>query len=82
MKRCITCLNAETRPRIEFDEYGKCNACLCAEEKKVVDWESRQYGLEALLKRHKNPAGFDCIVAVREERWILCCTFIEIKVWY
>jgi len=64
MKRCITCLNAETRPRIEFDENGKCNACQWAEEKKIVDWDSRQHELESLLKRHKNSAGFDCIVAV------------------
>ena len=26
MKRCITCLNAETRPRIEFNEYGICKS--------------------------------------------------------
>jgi hypothetical protein len=31
---CNTCLNMSTRPRIQFDEQGSCNACNWKEEKK------------------------------------------------
>ena len=31
---CKTCLNTATRPRIIFDEDGKCNACNWSQQKK------------------------------------------------
>ena len=63
---CSSCLNMSTRPRIEFDDKGRCNACLWSEEKKLLDWSSRQKELEKLLdnSRDKSPTGFDCIVPV------------------
>ena len=33
---CTDCLNTSTRPRIEFDEHGKCNAYTWAEEKRLL----------------------------------------------
>ena len=36
---CKNCINMSTRPRIEFDKNGICNACSWSEEKKVLDWE-------------------------------------------
>lgn len=61
---CSTCLNMSTRNRIEFDKNGKCNACVWAEEKKVLDWGARQRELSHLLDRHKKSAGYDIIVPV------------------
>jgi len=35
---CTNCLNMSTRPRIEFDDRGWCNACQWMEEKHTLDW--------------------------------------------
>ena len=54
-----------TRPRINFDERGWCNACQWMEEKQAIDWELRQKELKNILQecRSKN-GGFDCVVPV------------------
>ncbi len=56
-------MNMSNRPRITFDERGWCNACQWMEEKKVVDWESRQNTLRKTLLKYKND-NFKCIVPV------------------
>ena len=54
-----------TRPRIQFNEEGSCNACVWSEKKKVMDWSPRQAELEALLDKHRRDDGhFDCLVPV------------------
>jgi hypothetical protein len=54
-----------TRPRIAFDEQGRCNACRWAERKQSVDWDARERALRTLLDRFRsNSGGFDCIVGV------------------
>jgi N-acetyl sugar amidotransferase len=63
IKWCKNCMNMSTRPRITFDERGWCNACQWMEEKKVVDWESRQNTLRKTLLKYKND-NFKCIVPV------------------
>lgn len=63
--RCKTCLNMSNRPRIEFDEKGRCNACQWAEEKRTkVDWQSRQNKLINLLEDYRRCDGYDCLVPV------------------
>ena len=62
---CSTCLNASTRPRIGFDDSGRCNACVWAETKKTLDWDSRLEELAALLDKHRSSNGqYDCLVPV------------------
>lgn len=62
---CRKCLNMSTRPRIEFDAQGTCNACRWSEEKKTFDWASRKRELAALLDRHRRHDGrFDVLVPV------------------
>ena len=54
-----------TRPRIAFDEQGRCNACQWTETKKTLDWDSRIKELEALLDSERRSDGtFDCLVPV------------------
>jgi N-acetyl sugar amidotransferase len=54
-----------TRPRIEFNGDGQCNACIWKEEKKTVDWKARQDELRELLAWSKSKShSFDCIVPV------------------
>jgi len=60
---CKTCLNMSTRPRIEFDEHGRCNACIWSEEKKTIDWRKRERELIDLLDKFRSKSGgFDCVV--------------------
>lgn len=33
---CSSCLNMSTRPRLSFDENGKCGACQSPEEKNLL----------------------------------------------
>jgi len=60
---CKTCLNMSTRPRIEFNSKGSCNACLRTEEKKTIDWNKRNDELKLLLDKYRSKdGGFDCVV--------------------
>lgn len=62
---CSNCLAMSTRPRIEFDQRGWCNACRWMEAKQNLDWESRQNELVTLLDKHRrNDGSFDCVVPV------------------
>jgi len=62
---CSSCLNTNTRPRISFDKSGKCNACQWAEEKKSLNWESRERELVKVLDSHRSKDGAnDCLVPV------------------
>lgn len=63
--RCKTCLNTSNRPRIEFDEQGRCNACQWAEEKRTkIDWNKRQAELMGLLNKYRKTSGYDCLIPV------------------
>ena len=64
MFRCKNCLNASTRPRINFDDRGWSNACQWMEEKKILNWKSREQKLKTLLDRHRGRGQYDCIVTV------------------
>ena len=64
MFRCKNCLNASTRPRIEFDSRGWCNACQWMEEKKTIDWRAREEVLLKILDKHRGQGQFDCLVTV------------------
>jgi N-acetyl sugar amidotransferase len=52
-----------TRPRIEFDHRGWCNACVWAEEKRSLNWKLREGELVKTLGKFRSKnGGFDCIV--------------------
>lgn len=64
--RCKKCLNMSTRPRIEFNEHGVCNACTWAEEKRTsVNWSERWRKLEEMAGQLRGGNNeFDCIIPV------------------
>jgi N-acetyl sugar amidotransferase len=54
-----------TRPRITFNDKGVCNACQWSEQKKTLDWSSREKELKILLDKHRKSDGsFDVVVPV------------------
>jgi N-acetyl sugar amidotransferase len=63
---CKTCLNMSTRNRIEFDENGRCNACVWSEEKITLDWTKREAEFLKIVERTKklSKGDYDVIVPV------------------
>lgn len=63
--RCKNCVMLSTRPRIEFDERGWCNACCWREEKtQRIQWADRWKKLEELCDRYRSKTNFDVLVGV------------------
>ena len=58
---CNNCLNMSTRPRITFDKRGWCNACQWMEEKKNLDWSSREKELRNILNQHRSDGSCHAI---------------------
>ena len=49
MKICKRCIQPDTRPGIYFNEDGICGACLWEEQKKTIDWNSRENELDEIV---------------------------------
>lgn len=71
MRFCKSCVTPSTRPDLDFDEHGVCDACRTAEAKhgrgpNPIDWEKRKREFEELIERCRSsdPMKYDCIVPV------------------
>ncbi|MFC1667058.1 N-acetyl sugar amidotransferase [Candidatus Omnitrophota bacterium] len=66
MKYCKKCVQPDTRPKIKFDENRICYACKFAEERKSIDWGSREKELKEIVKKAKlsNKGQHDCIIGI------------------
>lgn len=65
MRYCTKCLMPSTRPRIEFNDDGICNACVHTESKKhLIDWDLRYKELEELCNRFRIDDGSNWDVLV------------------
>ena len=66
MRVCNRCIQPDTRPGIYFDDQGICGACLWEEEKKEIDWESREKELEEIAEWAKKTtnSNYDCVIGV------------------
>ncbi|MBT7768799.1 MAG: N-acetyl sugar amidotransferase, partial [Rhodospirillales bacterium] len=52
----------DTRPRIEFDDEGVCNACHTAEKKNHIDWDARRQEFLDLVDQFRAKDGpYDCV---------------------
>jgi len=64
MIRCSKCLKPDTLPGVEFVD-GICPACIRYENRKNIDWKSRQELLAKICDGHrKNDGTYDCIIPV------------------
>lgn len=69
MKYCKKCIQPDTRPGIYFNEEGICGACLYEEEKKKIDWTTREEELKGIAnwtkkKAKENNSNYDCVIGV------------------
>ena len=66
MKVCKKCIQPDSRPGIFFSEDGICGACIWEEEKKKIDWNSREKELQDIADWAKKTtqSNYDCIIGV------------------
>ncbi|OGY45520.1 MAG: flagellin modification protein, PseA [Candidatus Buchananbacteria bacterium RIFCSPHIGHO2_01_FULL_44_11] len=67
LKYCKKCVMPNTKPDLNFDEDGVCDACRSAERKaQAIDWSARKKEFEEIIQRYKSKDGknYDCIVPV------------------
>ena len=63
MRHCARCLTPDTRPRVQFDAGGVCNACLNADAKRRIDWDARRREFLDYVARWRAKTGpYDCVV--------------------
>lgn len=63
---CKRCVMPDTKPDLQLDEQGICNACRNYENRTVIDWDNRYQKLLQVLEKYRRPEGsnWDCIVPV------------------
>lgn len=62
---CTHCLFPDTKPGLEFNEEGVCNACTNYENRSDVDWGERKRELLAILDRYRSKGdSWDCLIPV------------------
>ena len=65
MKYCVTCVQPDTRPGINFDHEGVCSACRAYKERMEIDWSVREDEIKSIAEwaRNRN-APYDCVVGI------------------
>jgi N-acetyl sugar amidotransferase len=73
MRYCKKCILPDTRPNLELDEEGVCNACKSHETKTNIDWEGREKAFRNVVENAKQASkGYDCIIPVsggKDSHW-------------
>jgi N-acetyl sugar amidotransferase len=56
-------VSSTKKTTIEMNDEGVCDACITAENKKMIDWEQREEQLKELCNKYrKNDGSYDCLV--------------------
>ncbi|MBM3553950.1 MAG: N-acetyl sugar amidotransferase [Alphaproteobacteria bacterium] len=82
MRYCRKCVMPSTRPDLDLDDEGVCDACRMAERKlgigkyPPIDWAKRKAEFEALIEKARgdDPLRYDCIIPVsggKDSTWQL-----------
>ena len=65
MKYCTRCIIPDTRPNIELDADGVCNACRAYDARPDIDWTSREQAFRSVVDNAKTRSnGYDCLIPV------------------
>lgn len=65
MRYCTHCVIPSTRPHIEFDEAGVCNACRAHASKRTIDWPTRAAAFRDVVAAAKGAKRrYDCVIPV------------------
>ncbi len=73
MKYCRRCIIPDTRPHIEFNADGICNACITHSGKKEIDWAQREQSFRDVVAHARSRSqGYDCVIPVsggKDSHW-------------
>lgn len=63
---CKKCVMPSTKPDLNMDEHGVCNACRSYENRREVDWAKKKTELIEILEKYRSRDGenWDCIIPV------------------
>jgi len=65
MTYCVQCVLPDTRPNLELDENGVCNACRNHLQRPEIDWQARQRDFLYVVENAKERSqGYDCLIPV------------------
>tara|TARA_B100000029_G_scaffold240748_1_gene237939 strand:+ start:1510 stop:2637 length:1128 start_codon:yes stop_codon:yes gene_type:complete len=66
MKYCKKCLYPDTKPGLNFDDEGICNACINNERKNQIDWDKRKREFIEIIDKYRSKDGsrYDCVIPV------------------
>lgn len=65
MRYCTRCVLPDTRPHLELDGDGVCNACRSHATKRSIDWASREAAFrEVVSNARRRSHGYDCLIPV------------------
>ncbi len=63
---CVKCVMPHTKPHLQFNDDGVCDACRLYEEREEVDWNVRKQELTDVLDKYRSKDGsnWDCVIPV------------------
>ena len=65
MKYCTRCIIPDTRPNIQFNAQGVCNACETHATKPRIDWQQRESAFRQVVANAKSKnLEYDCLIPV------------------
>ena len=64
IKYCKNCLFPETKPDLEFNNKGVCNACTNYFNRPEVDWNNRREEFIELASSIKSESNWDCVIPI------------------
>ncbi len=65
VRYCVRCVLPDSRPNLELDAEGVCNACRAHGQRPDIDWKARAADFRALVERSiARSEGYDCLIPV------------------
>lgn len=65
MRICRKCVMPSTKPDLNFDETGICDACNSQVDKNEnIDWKKREKEFLTLIEKYKTNSDYDCVIGV------------------
>jgi len=84
MRYCKNCIIPDTKPGINLDKNGLCNACRNVNIKDKIDWSERKRDLSKIINKIKNEnkeGAYDCIVPISsggKDSWFQAYTMSKV----
>ena len=64
IKYCVKCLFPETKPDLEFNKEGVCNACTNYSNRPNINWDKREKEFIKLISKTEKNTQWDCVIPI------------------